>query len=66
MDLFDIIQKVVLIVALVKWWDYKCKLMGLVAYMVKHRLQIPDRKQMIQYAIYAGKNLLKDLLRIKN
>ncbi|NDO45849.1 hypothetical protein [Clostridium sp. MD294] len=62
----DVIQKIVLIITLVKWWDYKCKFMGLVAYMIEHRLQIPDKKQMKEYTIYAGTNLLKDLLRIKN
>ncbi len=32
--------------------------MGLIAYMIEHRLQLPNKKQMKEYIIYAGKNLL--------
>ena len=42
-----------------KYWQYKCQFMGLIAYMLEHKLQIPDKKQMKKYIIYAAKNLLK-------
>ncbi len=56
--LFKSAQWLLLVFMLLKYWQYKCQFMGLIAYMIEHRLQIPYGKQMKEYIIYAGKNLL--------
>ena len=55
---FKLTQWLFFVLILLKYWQYKCQFMGLITYMIEHRLQIPDKKQMKEYTIYAGKNLL--------
>lgn len=55
---FKLAQWLFLVFMLLKYWQYKCQFMGLIAYMIEHKLKMPDRKQMKKYVIYAGKNLL--------
>ncbi len=55
---FKLAQWLLLVFMLLKYWQYKCQFMGLIAYMIEHRLQLPNKKQMKEYIIYAGKNLL--------
>ena len=51
--LFKSAQWLLLVFMLLKYWQYKCQVMGLIAYMIEHRLQIPYGKQMKEYIIYA-------------
>lgn len=50
-------QWLFLVFIFLKYWQYKCLFTGLIAYMLEHKLQIPDKKQMKKYIIYAAKNL---------
>lgn len=52
-------QWLFLVFIFLKYWQYKCQFTGLIAYMLEYGLQIPDKKQMQEYIIYAAKNLLK-------
>lgn len=55
---FELAQWLFLVLIFLKYWQYKCQFMGLIAYMIEHRLQILYGKQMKEYIIYARKNLL--------
>lgn len=42
---FELAQWLFLVLIFLKYWQYKCQFMGLIAFMVEHKLQIPDKKQ---------------------
>lgn len=56
---FKVAQYSLFILISLKYWKYKCQFIGLVAYMVEYRLQMPNKKQIREYTIYAEKSLLK-------